>query len=705
MNEWKQYKRLDVVLVRLALLTIGLSLALWFVAGQVQPDLARPLLQYSVGFFLAGLMMLLGTSILLEQDLRRATRIVREGTEGAKEGRYLDSAKLLRHEDLKPLPGLFSGWSGTMDHLVGLLELQGGQIVTLLDEVSSGLAILTPDSKVLTANRSFCRIFDFDLENLRGKQIQSLLPPSLAEHWSPAALSAASWYGRDVFEARDPKSGRFVRTSMARLPAGKGTKGMLALVVEERVDIANVQTVAEESRRLQEAMLESVPGALMVVSAGGVVRQMNTAATALLGYSREEASGMPLARLLPAGGDESTEHKLDTYFRSGNWHIDGSLLEASFARKDGKELRAEVKLGKWLGGNGPLYLMILRDVTEERHRSLLTQEKLETVEMISTCQSEEDVLSRLTLLVERQLPGSACIVLLRRGGQLFPAVSRGVATSLQASHQGLVMNTPTGPGVTAASEVRLVTVDDLTLEPMREDLRAAALALNLQACWSMPVVSSEGLVVGAVVVYRKERGQPDKSQMRVLEMACQLVAICVEQRKFAEKLAHSAQHDSLTGLPNRSPFENWLGLAVASAKRHKRLLGVISVNLDASQSLNGGPGPDGRDKVLQQVGSRIHDCFRATDMVASWSRDEFRIGLLELKDREDGMMVADRLLAKLKIPLEVEGRQVFAQASVGVSLYPDDAQDPVELVQNADRAMYLAKKINRGGAERYTAVA
>jgi diguanylate cyclase (GGDEF)-like protein/PAS domain S-box-containing protein len=705
MDEKKRYRRLDVVLVRLAFLTIGLSLASWFVAGKMQPVVAEALLQYSAGLFLAGLMMLLGSSVLLELDLRRATRIVKEGVEHAKEGRYLDSTKLLRQQDPKPLPGLFSRWSGTVDHLVGLLESQGGQIVTLLDQVSSGLAILTPDSRVLVANRSFCRIFKVDPEDFPGKKLQEILPPRFAEHWSPAALSAASWYGRDVFEVRDPESGRLVRTSMARLPAGGEGKGLLALVVEELAEVADLQTVAEENRLLQEAMLEGVPGALMVVGAGGVVRQMNTAAAALLGYSREEASDIPLGRLLAAGRDESMERRLDTYFRSGDWHLDGSLLEAAFARKDGKEIWAEVKLGKWLGGNEPLYLMILRDVSEERQRSLLAQEKLETIEMISSCQSEEAVFSRLAQMVERQLPGSACVVLLRRGGRLFPVVSRGAAASLQGSHQGLVMNTHAGPGVTAASEVRLVTVDDISLEPMREDLRAAVLELNLRACWSMPVLSSEGLVVGAIAVYRKDRGQPNSSQMKVLEMACQLVSLCVEQRKFAEKLAYSAQHDALTGLPNRLPFESWLELAVASAKRHGRPLGVMSVDLNDSHPLNVGLGPDARDKVLQQVGSRIRDCFRATDMVARWSRDEFRIGLLELKDRDDGMLVAGRLLEKLKIPLEVEGRQVCAQATVGVSLYPDDAQDPVELIQNADHAMYRAKRTNRGGSERYTEVA
>jgi diguanylate cyclase (GGDEF)-like protein/PAS domain S-box-containing protein len=705
MDDKKRYKRFDAVLVRLAFLTIGLSLACWIVAGQMQPVVARALLQCSAGLFLAGVTMLLGTAVLLQMDLRRATRIVSEGVEQAREGRYLDSTSLLRPPDPKPLPGLFAPWSGTMEHLVGLLESQGGQIVTLLDQVSSGMAILTPDSRVLTANRSFCRIFKVDSDDLRGKRLQEILPPRFAEHWSPAALSATSWYGMDVFEVKDPESGRLVRTSMARLSNGGQKKGLLALVVEERVELANLETVAEENRRLQEALLEGVPGALLVVGAGGVVRQINTAAAALLGYSREEASNIPLGRLLAAGSDESMEHRLDTYFRSGNWHIDGSLLEAVFARKDGKELLAEVKLGKWLGGDEPLYLMILRDVSEERHTSLLAQEKIETIEMISSCQPEEAVFSRLSQMVERQLPGSACVVLLRRGGRLFPVVSRGVATNLQGSHQGLVMNTKAGPGVTAASEVRLVTVDDISLEPMREDLRAAVLALDLRACWSMPVLSSEGFVVGAVAVYRRDRGQPNSSQMRVLEMACQLVSLCVEQRKFAEKLAYSAQHDSLTGLPNRPPFESWLELAVASAKRHGRPLGVMSVDLNDSHPLDAGLGPDGRDKVLQQIGSRIRDCLRATDMVARWSRDEFRIGLVELKDGDDGMLVAGRLLEKLNTPMEVEGQQVWAQATVGVSLYPDDAQDSVELIQNADCAMVRAKKTNRGGSERYTAVA
>ncbi len=188
-----------------------------------------------------------------------------------------------------------------------------------------------------------------------------------------------------------------------------------------------------------------------------------------------------------------------------------------------------------------------------------------------------------------------------------------------------------------------------------------------------------------------------------------------ERRRAEEEVAFLAYHDPLTGLPNRAMFEELLGLALARARRNDLAVAVLFLDLDDFKLVNDGLGHAAGDELLRQVAVRLGGATRATDVVARQGGDEFLLLLADL-DRgpaaaavpfrpdegtpcevEMAESVARRVLEALRAPFTVGGREVFASASVGVSLFPLDARDGDTLMKNADVAMYRSKNAGPGG--------
>jgi diguanylate cyclase (GGDEF)-like protein/PAS domain S-box-containing protein len=157
------------------------------------------------------------------------------------------------------------------------------------------------------------------------------------------------------------------------------------------------------------------------------------------------------------------------------------------------------------------------------------------------------------------------------------------------------------------------------------------------------------------------------------------------------ELLHRVHHDALTGLPNRLLFEDRLRLAIAAAARHERTLAVLFVDLDGFKLVNDSLGHAAGDVVLEETAHRLGASIREGDTLARLHGDEFAILLPELQGPDDAGALAQSLVAKLDRPFLVAGRSVVVGASIGISVYPQDATDAAGLVRAADVAMYRAK--------------
>ena len=159
------------------------------------------------------------------------------------------------------------------------------------------------------------------------------------------------------------------------------------------------------------------------------------------------------------------------------------------------------------------------------------------------------------------------------------------------------------------------------------------------------------------------------------------------------QLEYKALHDEMTQLPNRMLFMDRLTHAFNIAKRHRhRIFAVLFLDLDRFKLINDSLGHAVGDQLLIEVAKRLQDCLRKQDTIARFGGDEFAILLDAVEDTEEAIQIAERILSSLKATISLEQHEVYTSASIGIAVSSSDYQSPEELLQNADTAMYRAKK-------------
>jgi diguanylate cyclase (GGDEF)-like protein/PAS domain S-box-containing protein len=166
-------------------------------------------------------------------------------------------------------------------------------------------------------------------------------------------------------------------------------------------------------------------------------------------------------------------------------------------------------------------------------------------------------------------------------------------------------------------------------------------------------------------------------------------------RAIALQIAHSAEHDFLTGLPNRMLLNDRVGRAIALAPRHMNKLAVLFLDLDGFKHINDSLGHTTGDKLLQSIARRLVDCVRGSDTVSRQGGDEFVVLLSEVEQSPDAAITARRMLQAVAQPHFIDQHDLHVTTSIGVSVYPDDGLDAETLIKNADTAMYQAKENGR----------
>ncbi len=171
-----------------------------------------------------------------------------------------------------------------------------------------------------------------------------------------------------------------------------------------------------------------------------------------------------------------------------------------------------------------------------------------------------------------------------------------------------------------------------------------------------------------------------------------------ERKAFEDQLAHQAFHDPVTSLANRALFSDRVEHALMRAQRGFPDIAVMFIDLDDFKTVNDSLGHEAGDRVLQEVARRLLIAVRPTDTVARFGGDEFAVLLEGVTDSPEAADAAARILQALEIPTEIEGKQVFPRASIGICLVDRHAgaPDAAELLRNADVAMYMAKRDSKG---------
>jgi diguanylate cyclase (GGDEF)-like protein len=213
----------------------------------------------------------------------------------------------------------------------------------------------------------------------------------------------------------------------------------------------------------------------------------------------------------------------------------------------------------------------------------------------------------------------------------------------------------------------------------------------------VPLVVLTGLDDEALAIQALQEGAQDYLVKGQIETRSLLRALrhSIERKLMSMQMAHSAEHDALTGLPNRVLLNDRIRQSIVFAQRHSKQVALLFLDLDGFKHINDSLGHSFGDKLLQSVARRLVDCGRASDTVSRQGGDEFVILLSEVQHSADAGVAARRMLQAVAEPHLIEQRELHVTTSIGVSVYPQDGGDPETLIKNADTAMYQAKADGR----------
>ena len=245
-------------------------------------------------------------------------------------------------------------------------------------------------------------------------------------------------------------------------------------------------------------------------------------------------------------------------------------------------------------------------------------------------------------------------------------------------------------------------IPDVSREPGFLRATAAAKA-GLHGAFAFPIRVG-GELDGVMEFYVRDVRQPDAALLRVLDSIGMQIGQFIARKAAQEQLQQLAHFDYLTGLPNRNLFNQLLAHALAKAKRRSSRLAILFIDLDGFKQVNDSHGHDAGDHLLATFAERLGGCLRRSDIVARpvtsntaarLGGDEFVVLIEDVGEPSELEIVAERILAAAAKPFDLAGAQGRVSASIGISVFPEDGDEPDALVKKADNAMYAAKEAGK----------
>jgi len=343
---------------------------------------------------------------------------------------------------------------------------------------------------------------------------------------------------------------------------------------------------------------------------------------------------------------------------------------------------------------------VSRDITDRRLSNLLRDGQAQILEMIAMSAPLEAILDALARLVESQLNGILCSVLLldEEGRRLRHAAAPGLAPDYIKAIDGAEIGPSVGSCGTAAYRRQPVIVTDILADPLWADFRELVRPYGYRSCWSTPILSDRGEALAVFAMYSRTVRAPTSVESRLLEMAIHIAGIAIARRRAEERIQFMATHDELTGLPNRAQFGEQLAGALQAAAQRGAWLCVVYIDFDNFKYVNDSLGHGAGDSLLKTMAERMVAAVGPNDIVSRLGGDEFVVLLIDPpKDRPTIGAMLHRIRSAVVAPVELDGRSFRVTSSFGAAIYPIDGGAAETLLANADAAMYGAKESGGDG--------
>jgi diguanylate cyclase (GGDEF)-like protein/PAS domain S-box-containing protein len=537
----------------------------------------------------------------------------------------------------------------------------------LLEAAPDAMVVVNQGGDIVLLNLQAEKQFGYPRGELLGQKVTNIIPEGFAERLvaddlrsAEDALTQQIGTGIELIARRKDGSEFPIELMLSPLENAEGV-----LVTAAIRDISMRKTAETHLAQMEgryRGLLEAAPDAMVVVNQSGDIVLLNLQAEKQFGYPRDELLGQKVTNIIPKG---FAERLVADDLRSAEDALAqqiGTGIELIARRKDGSEFPIELMLSPLENAEGILVTAAIRDISMRKaaEEALFAEKERAEVTLKSIgdavlCTGLAGNITFLNIAAENMTGWSWLEAVGRPMAEVFSIVD---ATTRQ----------PTPNRTELAARLNRTAQLPANCILIRHD----GLEMWVEGSAS-PIHDSEGQDVGAVTIFRDVSGA----------------------RTMALEKAHSAEHDFLTGLPNRLLLSDRLSQAVALAPRHQNRIAVLFLDLDNFKHINDSLGHPTGDKLLQSIAKRLVECVRGSDTVSRQGGDEFVMLLSDAEHWEDAAVVARRMLRAVAEPHSIDWHDLHITASIGVSVYPDDGIDAETLIKNADTAMYQAKENGR----------
>ncbi|MEW5727777.1 MAG: EAL domain-containing protein [Pseudomonadota bacterium] len=563
-------------------------------------------------------------------------------------------------------------------------------LLALSDASEIGLVLIGEDGRIALWNAWIAKASGIDTARALGSRLAEMFPEiagtrieSAVDQALSTGMSAvlSSSLNKKLFklthEGRTPAHNEPMHQIVVIKPvAGRDKSARSCLVqVFDVTPMAHREALLRQQARTMEALAENyrlselhnraivdnTADAIITFGEDGAIGTYNPAAERIFGYDPYEIVGKSIAVLIPELAAKDGRLRIAEFLDERH--------EVTGLRKIRATFPLELSVSAMELGGQQLYVAIAHDITERKaaEAELRTQKEwLATLinampDMVCFKDGKGRWLVANQLLLD--LAGLEGVDYQGRTGFELARLARGAVEVLSS---------------TADAEERAWRENRAITTETQFATQGGAKVFDLS---QIPLFNDDGSRRGLVVVGRD----------------------ITERKLAAQRIHHLAHHDSLTGLPNRILFQERLRGALAQAKRAGHKVALMFLDLDKFKDINDTLGHHVGDLLLKAVAKRLQRCVRETDTVARLGGDEFAVVLTNLADPDGASNVAETIIASIADPFGLDEHEVSTSTSIGITVYPDDADDADALLKNADLAMFRSKAEGRNTYHFYVA--
>lgn len=478
------------------------------------------------------------------------------------------------------------------------------------------------------------------------------------------------------------------------VPGPDGSLTRMVKIAKDITFLIEQQKATQEWVQLLTQLTDRSDSAMFIAANSEHGQQavyINQGFTKLFGYTPEQALGQNMVDLLQSAHPEQLA-LIDSSSTDARQQL---LPKELFYSKDRQPHWCSAVINSLVNqlGEQSYSIGVLTDITLTKMYEVLQYKVLEALVKEHPL---EEVMSLLCHEVERIAPEVTASILLANGPE---HLSHLAAPSLPLSYTAALTNVPIGPYAgscgTAAFRKESVEVQDIATDPLWADYRHLILPHGLLACWSTPILSSQGEILGTFAFYYKQARGPSEFHRQLVKLIANLCSLAMEREVSRKQIQHLAFYDSLTGLPNRSQFLIYAKQTIALAAEVGHSLAVLVINLDRFKQVNDSLGHAAGDELLASIAQRLRNELPKSDIIGRLSGDEFII-ILSPCTMQQATVKVEKMLSLLSQPCMIANVNIIPSASIGISLYPENGEEMDTLMNHADIAMHKAKNMGRG---------